>query len=101
MTIAPTEGTEEPHPAENGRWIMRSRCRGAIAAGEAADHEFFPDLQVDRRWEAIRDRFCVGCPVRAECFLFALEHRYIGLWGGELLTFPSLARFRDHYGIAA
>jgi hypothetical protein len=96
-----TSPPPEPEADEDGNWVARGRCRGAVVTGAAADHEFFPELEIDTRWQHARDRLCAPCPVRAECLLFALEHRYVGLWGGELLT-PATARaFRRHYGVAA
>src|SRR5271154_4694377 len=41
---------------------------------------FFPTVGQDARPAY---RICEGCPVKAECLAFALEHRItVGIWGG-------------------
>lgn len=93
--------TTDSDPETDLDWTRQGRCRGVIAAGVAKDREFFPEFAQDRRWQPTRDALCVGCPVRAECLLFALTNCYTGLWGGEVLTWASLRALRAHYAITS
>lgn len=59
---------------EQYAWMIHGRCRGA------APKEFFPS---DGLGVEAAQRVCIGCPVKAECLEYALEHRIEhGVWGG-------------------
>lgn len=55
-------------------WVRQAACRGADPA------IFFPG-----RGESTREvkAICRGCPVRAECLTYAIQHgEWHGIWGG-------------------
>lgn len=53
-------------------WVELARCRGA-------EDDLFPEGKQQKRAAAI----CVGCPVRVECLIEALDNRLEwGIWGG-------------------
>ncbi len=59
---------------EERAWMLDARCL------DADPEAFFPEKGGSTR-EA--KRICAGCPVRAECLEYALEHdERFGIWGG-------------------
>ena len=53
-------------------WVELARCRGA-------EDELFPEGKQQKRAAAI----CMGCPVRQDCLIEALDNRLEwGIWGG-------------------
>ena len=59
---------------EEYAWMVEARCRGASPS------EFFPS---DGIGVELAQNVCDGCPVRAECLEYALDHRIEhGVWGG-------------------
>ncbi|MGH3666533.1 MAG: WhiB family transcriptional regulator [Egibacteraceae bacterium] len=59
-------------------WRLLAACRGM-------DVELFYSTQESDNRTALR--VCGGCPVRAQCFAAAMDHREsFGVWGGTLET---------------
>ena len=53
-------------------WVEQARCRGA-------EDDLFPEGKQQKRAAAI----CMGCPVRQDCLIEALDSRLEwGIWGG-------------------
>lgn len=53
-------------------WVETARCRGA-------EDDLFPEGKQQKRAAAI----CMGCPVRQDCLIEALDNRLEwGIWGG-------------------
>lgn len=53
-------------------WVELARCRGA-------EDDLFPEGKQQKRAAAI----CLGCPVRQDCLIEALDNRLEwGIWGG-------------------
>lgn len=53
-------------------WVELARCRGA-------EDDLFPEGKQQKRAAAV----CMGCPVRQECLIEALDNRLEwGIWGG-------------------
>lgn len=73
--------TREGWELETG-WQMEARCRGADA------NLFFTPNHLEKKEEreereAMAKGLCAECPVRAQCFDFALATREPhGIWGG-------------------
>jgi hypothetical protein len=40
-------------------------------------------------------RWCMACPVRSPCLLYAVSHKVYGVWGGKYLG-PDAIRKRRH-----
>ncbi|MGA4669939.1 WhiB family transcriptional regulator [Propionibacteriaceae bacterium Y1923] len=60
--------TKLPHQS----WVELARCRGA-------EDDLFPEGKQQKRAAAI----CIGCPVRQDCLIEALDNRLEwGIWGG-------------------
>ena len=56
------------------QWMARARCK------DRTDLEWFPDKGQHAK-ETIK--FCEGCPVRRQCFDYAIKHNLDdGIWGG-------------------
>ena len=55
------------------KWKQRGNCNG-----EPAYIFYVKHPRVEERARAI----CMGCPVIEECFLYALQHNEMGIWGG-------------------
>jgi WhiB family redox-sensing transcriptional regulator len=69
-----------------------------LAACKDEDPElFFPvDPRRNKQYTAqveVAKAVCRGCPVSQECFLFAMEHKAEGIWGGT--TDDDRAYFRQ------
>lgn len=43
---------------------------------------FFPEDEKDADAVGAALVYCSGCPVRQECFDYAMEHEDYGIWGG-------------------
>lgn len=54
-------------------WKSRGNC-----VGEPAYLFYVRSAAVEEKGRAI----CQGCPVLDECFLYALQHNEVGIWGG-------------------
>lgn len=53
-------------------WVEEARCRGS-------EDDLFPEGKQQKRAAAI----CMGCPVRQDCLIEALDNRLEwGIWGG-------------------
>ena len=53
-------------------WVGEARCRGS-------EDDLFPEGKHQKRAAAV----CVGCPVRQDCLIEALDNRLEwGIWGG-------------------
>jgi len=64
-------------------------CRGVITDGTlTADEPIFPTLINEEHDPTadFREIMCGACPVRAQCFSFAVRMGYTGVWGGLNLT---------------
>lgn len=58
--------------AELDDWTLAARCRGM-------QDDLFPDGAGQKRARSV----CMGCPVRCECLVEALDNRIEwGVWGG-------------------
>ncbi|PKV84250.1 WhiB family transcriptional regulator [Streptomyces sp. TLI_146] len=61
-------------------WHPRGACHGMDPA--RADKLFFHTVR-DRRSIAEAKRMCATCPVKKDCFNYAIDHQVIfGIWGG-------------------
>ncbi|MFH9071397.1 WhiB family transcriptional regulator [Streptomyces alboflavus] len=61
-------------------WHPRGSCYGMDPA--RADKLFFHTVR-DRRAIAEAKRMCATCPVKKDCFTYAIDHQVIfGIWGG-------------------
>jgi hypothetical protein len=75
-------------------------CRGSDPKlFEAQDRgRISPDTWA--RVDVARD-ICLGCPVRADCLMFAMipDNRVEGVWGGEYFPAPGVRRRLDRNGL--
>ncbi len=74
----------QPRP-DLPRW-EQAACRGM-------DTEMFFPASTDDAGHRAAYRVCSGCPIRAECGAWALEHETHGIWGG--LSQNARKRLRD------
>lgn len=58
-------------------------CGQAIKAGDAHATWWFPEFPANRHALAKAIAICETCPVKADCYQWALEHREVGVWGGR------------------
>ncbi|MVO90238.1 WhiB family transcriptional regulator [Streptomyces sp. p1417] len=75
---------DSPAPTLRGTgdhsWHPRAACHGMDPA--RADKLFFHTLR-DRKAIAEAKRLCATCPVKKDCFTYAIDHQVtFGLWGG-------------------
>lgn len=82
------------------RWAsrpdLRPACDGVVMADSRLDAAFFPDTAEDaRRSPGVITRYCVVCPVMAECLECAITNDYVGVWGGQLITRRDVALRRE------
>ncbi len=79
--------------AEASEWTMRAKCRDMADA-------LFPEGKDQKRARHV----CMGCPVRMECLIEALDNRIEwGVWGGMtererrhlLRTRPDITSWRE------
>ena len=76
-------------------------CRGADPKlFEAQDRGTISTATWERVTEA-RERYCLGCPVRSECLLYAMDprNRVEGIWGGEYFGASAVRRRVDRNGL--
>jgi WhiB family transcriptional regulator, redox-sensing transcriptional regulator len=80
---------ENPPAARDPEWATRGAC-GPVYASTGQDWWFGPDEDdpgftgtlIPAEDSAKARRVCRGCPVRAECFLYAWERpEEYGIWG--------------------
>jgi WhiB family redox-sensing transcriptional regulator len=70
----------------NTEWMNRAKCKDRI------DLNWFPENGQNARQTI---KFCVGCPVRTECFDYAIRHKFDdGIWGGVSANQRNLYRRR-------
>lgn len=71
-------------------WVELARCRGA-------EDDLFPEGKQQKRAAAI----CMGCPVRTECLIEALDNKLEwGIWGG-LTERERRALLRQHPNVTS
>lgn len=69
-------------------WMERARCKGMDSDIFFPENGYYsPELKA----------FCSRCPVRQQCFDYAVEHRLeYGFWGGA----STIQRLRHRWGKA-
>lgn len=59
-------------------WMGEAACKGKTAL-------FFPphneQAEAKEKRELQAKRICANCPVRLECYRYAVEHDELGVWG--------------------
>lgn len=71
-------------------WVELAKCRGA-------EDDLFPEGKQQKRAAAI----CMGCPVRQECLIEALDNQLEwGIWGG-LTERERRALLRQHPNVTS
>jgi hypothetical protein len=60
-------------------WQRRAACK------TADPDDFTPAYPTAEKVAAVRNRYCAGCPVRAQCGIWAASRRQTGIWGGRYL----------------
>lgn len=79
-----------PQNASTQSWVEQARCRGA-------EDDLFPEGKQQKRAAAI----CMGCPVRQECLIEALDNKLEwGIWGG-LTERERRALLRQHPNVTS
>ena len=68
-------------------WLKRAACLGS------STETFYSE---DRPFDAIR--ICQTCPVKSECFEYAIKHEDFGVWGGT--TEEERRKYRKRYKIS-
>lgn len=63
------------YAATEVRWQDRARCNGS-------EIDFTPEVESREELTQVRALFCDLCPVRTECFAYAVVYRAKGYWGG-------------------
>ena len=82
-------------PPTDRDWMLYGLCR------DRADRSIFFPTTPNSATGRIAKSVCKKCPVRADCYKFALENNELGIWGGTDEWERSLHRVILESGIMA